>query len=90
MENSTGHAEKPEESDPPVQVVASSSKEPTWKKGHRRAWSMPNAKGEKMTVAVIQDSGTNVSSASFLLFETSILPGEIDTVALSTGIDRKY
>ncbi|CAJ0949532.1 unnamed protein product, partial [Mesorhabditis belari] len=26
-----------------------------WKKGHRRAFSMPNAKGEKMTLAVIQD-----------------------------------
>lgn len=27
-----------------------------FKKGHRRAWSMPNAKGEKMTVAVIHDN----------------------------------
>ncbi|CAJ0580265.1 unnamed protein product, partial [Mesorhabditis spiculigera] len=27
----------------------------SWKKGHRRAFSMPNAKGEKMTLAVIQD-----------------------------------
>ncbi|CAD6194248.1 unnamed protein product [Caenorhabditis auriculariae] len=28
----------------------------SWKKGHRRAWSMPNAKGEKMSLAVIQDN----------------------------------
>ncbi|RCN47585.1 hypothetical protein ANCCAN_06359 [Ancylostoma caninum] len=28
------------------------------KRGHRRAWSMPNAKGEKMTVAVIHDKET--------------------------------
>lgn len=30
------------------------------KRGHRRAWSMPNAKGEKMTVAVIHDKETMV------------------------------
>ncbi|KAK6027436.1 hypothetical protein OSTOST_06534, partial [Ostertagia ostertagi] len=29
-----------------------------WTRGHRRAWSMPNAKGEKMTLAVIQDKET--------------------------------
>ncbi|CAO4369265.1 unnamed protein product [Caenorhabditis nigoni] len=35
---------------------ASTSGVSTFKKGHRRAWSMPNAKGEKMTVAVIHDN----------------------------------
>ncbi|CAB3402614.1 unnamed protein product [Caenorhabditis bovis] len=36
---------------PPVAVPSTA-----WKKGHRRAWSMPNAKGEKMSLAVIQDN----------------------------------
>ncbi|VDK56673.1 unnamed protein product [Cylicostephanus goldi] len=29
-----------------------------FKRGHRRAWSMPSAKGEKMTLAVIHDQET--------------------------------
>ncbi|VDL66207.1 unnamed protein product, partial [Nippostrongylus brasiliensis] len=36
-------------------TVATTSK---WTRGHRRAWSMPNAKGEKMTLAIIQDKET--------------------------------
>ncbi|KAJ1372329.1 hypothetical protein KIN20_034463 [Parelaphostrongylus tenuis] len=30
-------------------------KEAKWPRGHRRAWSMPNAKGDKMSLAVIHD-----------------------------------
>ncbi|CAI5444292.1 unnamed protein product [Caenorhabditis angaria] len=37
-------------------VPSTSNTVSTWKKGHRRAWSMPNAKGEKMTLAVIHDN----------------------------------
>ncbi|KAK5966804.1 Adiponectin receptor protein [Trichostrongylus colubriformis] len=29
-----------------------------WSRGHRRAWSMPNAKGEKMTLAILHDDET--------------------------------
>ncbi|EFO86694.1 CRE-PAQR-2 protein [Caenorhabditis remanei] len=36
--------------------TSASTSTSTFKKGHRRAWSMPNAKGEKMTVAVIHDN----------------------------------
>uniref|UniRef100_A0A0N4W6I9 Adiponectin receptor protein n=1 Tax=Haemonchus placei TaxID=6290 RepID=A0A0N4W6I9_HAEPC len=32
-----------------------------WARGHRRAWSMPNAKGDKMTLAIIQDKETKTN-----------------------------
>ncbi|CAI4223810.1 unnamed protein product [Auanema sp. JU1783] len=48
-----------EESSPSHLPSCSSKSPPTWKRGHRRAWSMPNAKGEKMTLAVIQDNESN-------------------------------
>ncbi|PAV91692.1 hypothetical protein WR25_23159 isoform E [Diploscapter pachys] len=47
--------EDQEMEDGPSSSQAGGSKK--WKKGHRRAWSMPNAKGEKMSLAVIQDKG---------------------------------
>ncbi|VDM58493.1 unnamed protein product [Angiostrongylus costaricensis] len=37
---------------------SSTGKDVKWKRGHRRAWSMPNAKGDKMTLAVMQDKET--------------------------------
>uniref|UniRef100_A0A0K0DQ39 Adiponectin receptor protein n=1 Tax=Angiostrongylus cantonensis TaxID=6313 RepID=A0A0K0DQ39_ANGCA len=37
---------------------SSTGKDVNWKRGHRRAWSMPNAKGDKMTLAVMQDKET--------------------------------
>ncbi|KIH47330.1 hypothetical protein ANCDUO_22612 [Ancylostoma duodenale] len=47
------------------------------KRGHRRAWSMPNAKGEKMTVAVIHDKETMVSISVFRNFVHEILTTRI-------------
>ncbi|KAK6752865.1 hypothetical protein RB195_003953 [Necator americanus] len=44
--------------DEPCSSKSSKVASNNWKRGHRRAWSMPNAKGEKMTLAVIHDKET--------------------------------
>ncbi|PIO73191.1 hypothetical protein TELCIR_04839 [Teladorsagia circumcincta] len=48
-----------------------------WTRGHRRAWSMPNAKGEKMTLAIVQDKETMVEINE----EEVVVPGESGCVA---------
>lgn len=56
MRLSTVHEEK--ESTLPMQdnPCSSTSTKVNWNRGHRRAWSMPNAKGDEMTLAVVHDN----------------------------------
>nr|CDJ86926.1 Hly-III related domain containing protein [Haemonchus contortus] len=49
---------KESESQKPCSSSAAKGSTSKWTRGHRRAWSMPNAKGEKMTLAIIQDKET--------------------------------
>ncbi|EYC32818.1 hypothetical protein Y032_0002g1108 [Ancylostoma ceylanicum] len=57
------------------------------KRGHRRAWSMPNAKGEKMTVAVIHDKETMVYIAVIEDFINEILTGMVfRPMEIPTGV----
>ncbi|VDO64511.1 unnamed protein product [Heligmosomoides polygyrus] len=43
---------------PSTSAVKTTANNGKWTRGHRRAWSMPNAKGEKMTLSIIQDKET--------------------------------
>ncbi|KHJ88511.1 hypothetical protein OESDEN_11694 [Oesophagostomum dentatum] len=44
--------------DEPCSSTSTKATTNNFKRGHRRAWSMPSAKGEKMTLAVIHDNET--------------------------------
>ena len=63
-----------------------------FRKGHRRAWSMPNAKGEKMTLAVIQDQQEVRfhDSSLFLSPSLSLSLSPTSCLSLSLSLSLSY